>query len=81
MAMFTNRLANLSASFLLFLIAPPLISIGTTSGPRTLLWIGLAALCVAALIPPAQRLLLSPASSESKADDESASSSRQEGKP
>lgn len=59
-ALLRNRLAYLSTSFALFLIALPLISIGTTSGPRLLLWIGLAALCVGGLIPPVQRLVCVP---------------------
>lgn len=59
-ALFKNRLAYLSTSFLLFLAACPLISVGTTSGPRVLWWIGLVALCVGGLIPPVQRLLFTP---------------------
>ncbi|QIG49361.1 hypothetical protein G5V57_17500 [Nordella sp. HKS 07] len=59
-ALFKNPLAYLSTSFVLFLVALPLVSIGTTSGPRILLWLGLAALCVGGLIPPVQRLLFAP---------------------
>ncbi|WP_141733172.1 hypothetical protein [Oligoflexus tunisiensis] len=59
-ALLKSRLAYLSVSFILFLIALPLISIGTTSGPRFLLWIGLAALGVGGLIPPIARLVCSP---------------------
>lgn len=59
-ALLENPLAYLSTSFVLFLIALPLISIGTTSGPRFLLWIGLAAFCAGGLIPPVQRLLCGP---------------------
>lgn len=55
-AFLKNPLAYLSTSFALFLVAIPLVSIGTTGGPRVSLWIGLAALCVGALIPPIQRL-------------------------
>ena len=47
----------LSVSFVLFMIAPLLVSLGTTVGSRSLLWIGLAALCVAGIIPPVQRLI------------------------
>lgn len=72
-ALFKNPLAYLSTSFVLFLIALPLISSGTTSGPRVLLWIGLVALCVGGLIPPVQRLLFAPKPpSASKPDNESA---------
>lgn len=59
-ALFKNPLAYLGTSFALFLIALPLISIGTTSGPRLYLWVGLVALCVGGLIPPVQRLLFAP---------------------
>jgi hypothetical protein len=70
-ALLKNRLAYLSTSFLLFLTALPLISIGTTNGPPFLLWIGFAALCVGGLIPPVQRVLCAPKPSPaSKADDE-----------
>lgn len=61
-ALFKNRLAYLSTSFALFLIALPLVSIGSTGGPRVLLWIGFAALCAGALIPPVQRLFFAPKS-------------------
>lgn len=56
-ALLKNPLAYLTLSFCLFLVALPLISFGTTSGPRFLLWAGFAALCVGGLIPPVQRLL------------------------
>jgi hypothetical protein len=59
LAMLKKPIAYLSTSFFLFLIAVPLISIGTTSGPSSLLWAGLAALCIGGVIPPAQRLLTS----------------------
>ena len=52
-----SPIAYLSVSFFLFLLAVPLISVGTTSGPRLLLWLGVAALCIGGLIPPLQRLL------------------------
>ena len=72
-ALFKNPLAYLTTSFVLFLIALPLISIGTTGGPRLLLWIGLAALCVGGLIPPVQRLICGPRPpSASNPDNESA---------
>lgn len=58
-AILRNRLAYLSTSFALLLLAPPLISIGSISGPRFLLWTGFAMLCAGALIPPVQRLLFS----------------------
>lgn len=73
-ALFKNPLAYLSTAFVLFLIALPLISIGTTSGPRFLLWMGLAAFCAGGLLLPVQRLICGPKSpSGSKADNESAS--------
>lgn len=59
-ALFKNRLAYLSTSFLLFMAALPLISIGTTGGRPVLLWLGFAALCVGGLIPPVQRLFFAP---------------------
>ncbi len=72
-ALLTNPLVHLSTSFTLFLIALPLVSIGTTGGPPILLWLGLAALCVGGLIPPTHRLLaaLKPPSA-STCDDKSA---------
>ncbi len=59
-ALFKNRLAYLSLSLGLLIAAFPLISIGTTTGPRLLWWIGLIGLCCGGLIPPLQRLLLGP---------------------
>lgn len=64
-----SRIAYLSTSFALFLVALPLISIGTTSGPRFLLWMGLAALGIGALIPPVQRLCCAPDEPASKDDN------------
>lgn len=61
-AFLKNPLAYLSTSFVLFLIALPLISAGTTRGSPVLWWIGFAALCVGGLIPPVQRLLFPPKS-------------------
>lgn len=55
---FKNRLAYLSISFTLLLAAFPLISIGMTTGPRLLWWVGLIALTVGGLIPPLQRIFL-----------------------
>ena len=58
--LFSNRVAYLSVSFLLLLASYPLISVGTTRGPDLLWWLGLAALVLGAMIPPAQRLLFPP---------------------
>lgn len=55
-----NRLSYLSVSFLLFLAALPLISIGTTSDWRLVSTAGMVALSIAAVIPPLQRLLFPP---------------------
>ncbi|HWJ87890.1 MAG TPA: hypothetical protein VNS12_07460 [Pelagibacterium sp.] len=55
-----NRVVYLSTSFVLLLGSFPLISIGTTEGPEFLWWLGLLALSVGAMIPPAQRLLFPP---------------------
>lgn len=52
-----NRLAALSLSMLLLLVAFPLISFGTMQGPPLLWWLGLLALVVGGLIPPAARFL------------------------
>lgn len=60
-ALFKNRVAYLGLSFLLLMASYPLISIGTTEGPAWLWWLGLVALLLGALIPPAQRLLFPPA--------------------
>lgn len=59
-ALLKNRVAYLGVSLALLVSALPLISIGATSGPPVLWWIGLAALCVGALIPPVQRVLFPP---------------------
>ncbi|HMN41854.1 MAG TPA: hypothetical protein PKE29_13500 [Phycisphaerales bacterium] len=59
-ALLRNRLAYLSASLVLLVVAFPLISIGATHGPKALWWIGLLALGCGGLIPPLQRLLLGP---------------------
>lgn len=66
-ALFKNRLAYLSISFVLLIAAFPLISIGQTSGPNLLWWIGLLALGCGGLIPPLQRLLLGPPPSTNNA--------------
>ncbi len=50
-------LVALSLSMLLLLVAFPLISFGTTQGPPLLWWLGLLALVVGGLIPPAARFL------------------------
>lgn len=57
-----NRLAYLSVSFVLFLAALPLISIGTTHDWRLVSGLGMMALSVAAIIPPLQRILFPPKS-------------------
>ncbi len=73
LALFKNRVAYLGTSFVLFMIALPLVSFATTGGPRILLWIGLAAMCVGGLIPPVQRILFPPnPPSAAKADDKRA---------
>jgi len=59
-ALLRNRLAYLSSSLVLLVVAFPLISIGTTRGPTALWWAGLLMLGCGALIPPLQRLLLGP---------------------
>lgn len=53
-----SRLAALSLSMLLLLAAFPLISIGTTQGPSLLWWLGVGALVLGGLIPPAARFLV-----------------------
>lgn len=53
-----SRLAALSVSLVLLLAAFPLISIGTTSGPPLLWWLGLAALGIGGLIPPVRRFVV-----------------------
>lgn len=58
--LFENRIFYLSVSFLLLLGSFPLISIGTTRGPALLWWLGLLALSIGAMIPPAQRLFFPP---------------------
>ena len=55
-----NRLSYLSVSFLLFLAALPLISIGTTNDWRLVSTAGMVALSIATVIPPLQRLLFPP---------------------
>lgn len=57
-----NRLSYLSVSFLMFLAALPLISIGTTNDWRLVSGLGMVALTVAAVIPPLQRMLFPPKS-------------------
>ena len=53
-----NQIVFLSISFILLLAAFPLISIGMTTGPRFLWWLGLIALTIGGLIPPLQRILM-----------------------
>ena len=57
-----NRLSYLSVSFVLFLAALPLVSLGTTNDWRLMSTIGMVALSVAAIIPPLQRMLFPPKS-------------------
>lgn len=68
--LFTNRIAYLSVSLVLMLIALPLISIGTTGGPGQLWWWGLGSLLVGAAILPIQRLLYPPQDDEGEDDEE-----------
>jgi hypothetical protein len=49
-------------SFVLFLVALPLVSLGTTNDWRLMSTIGMVALSVAAIIPPLQRVLFPPKS-------------------
>ncbi|MFA5489915.1 MAG: hypothetical protein WC284_11960 [Candidimonas sp.] len=58
--LFKNRVVYLSVSLLLLLGSFPLISIGTTYGPSFVWWLGLVALLIGAMIPPAQRLFFPP---------------------
>ncbi len=55
-----NRLSYLSISFLMFLAALPMISIGTTNDWRLVSGLGVVALSIAAVIPPLQRMLFPP---------------------
>ncbi|MCF7671843.1 hypothetical protein KQ944_09420 [Bacillus subtilis] len=57
-----NRLSYLSVSFVLFLVALPLVSLGTTNDWRLMSTLGMVALSVAAIIPPLQRVLFPPKS-------------------
>lgn len=50
-----SRLFTLSISLVLLLIAFPLISIGTASGPPVLWWIGLGAIAIGGILPPLRR--------------------------
>lgn len=52
-----KRLLWQTVSFVLLLVAVPLVSIGTTGGNPLLGWLGFGALVLGGLIPPAQRLL------------------------
>lgn len=70
-----SRLAALSLSMVLLLVAFPLISIGTTRGPDVVWWLGLGALAFGGLIPPARRFLAAgepepPPTRAGLADDE-----------
>ncbi|MBB6260017.1 hypothetical protein FHS77_000525 [Paenochrobactrum gallinarii] len=55
-----NRLSYLSVSFVLFIVALPLVSLGTTNDWRLMSTIGMVALSIAAIIPPLQRVLFPP---------------------
>ncbi|MFK4823722.1 hypothetical protein ACI0FM_02820 [Paenochrobactrum sp. BZR 588] len=55
-----NRLSYLSVSFVLFIVALPLVSLGTTNDWRIMSTIGMVALSIAAIIPPLQRVLFPP---------------------
>ena len=59
-ALFKNRIAYLSLSLILLIVAFPLVSIGTSYGPAWLWWAGLLALTCGGLIPPVQRLIWGP---------------------
>ena len=50
-----SRIALLGITLLVLLAVFPLVSIGTTTGPPVLWWIGLALLLLAALVPPILR--------------------------
>ncbi|TFL11454.1 hypothetical protein CSC67_15865 [Pusillimonas caeni] len=78
-ALFKNRLAYLSVSLILLVCATPLISLGTTTGPSQLWWLGLAALFFGGLIPPVQRLLLGPPSPAPEAAETSSNASSDQG--
>jgi hypothetical protein len=57
-----NRLSYLSVSFVLFMLALPFVSFGTSNDWRLLSTIGMIALAIAAIIPPLQRMLFPPKS-------------------
>lgn len=52
-----SNLAALSLSMALLLGAYPLISLGTMQGSPVLWWLGLLALALGGLIPPARRFI------------------------
>jgi hypothetical protein len=52
-----SGLATLAVSMALMLAAFPLISIGTMRGPDLLWWLGLGALFLGGLVPPAGRFV------------------------
>lgn len=54
----TDRLTALSIALVLLLLSVPIISLGTTNGQPAVWGLGLAALGLGALIPPARRLYL-----------------------
>ena len=62
MSMFAAR----NISFVLMLIAFPLVSIGMTNDQPVLWWAGLAALTLGALIPPVLRFVPEPEKKEQR---------------
>ncbi|MEO8992213.1 MAG: hypothetical protein ABI284_07090 [Nitrosospira sp.] len=57
MSLLKNRLTYLTISFVLLVLAFPLISIGTSQGPAWLWHLGLSSLITGGMIPPLYRLL------------------------
>ncbi|TSH96672.1 hypothetical protein FOZ76_08570 [Verticiella sediminum] len=51
-----NRMSYLSLSFALFLVALPLISLGSAENSDTLFWLGFVSMGIASAIPPIQKL-------------------------
>lgn len=51
-----SNLGLLSISFVLFLVALPLTSFGTTENQSLIWWLGLVALLIAGVLPPLTRL-------------------------
>jgi predicted cobalt transporter CbtA len=57
-------------AFVLFLVALPLISFGTTEGQEALWWIGLALIVIAGILPPLTRFV--PLADDEDEDEEEA---------